>query len=204
MTRVSGKPLKSCLRTANQVTAEALESIADAVIAVMERYWLADGGLYGELNFDNILCDVSQKSLSFVDPGSLEKVFLCDTVSRHWYPASRDLAYLLYDIETSVRATIGNPGARQRQKCLAEKILRAFVKRTGPGYWNQCLLDEIGACAQMHLKRIRASWSPRGIWRLFVRQTASRSIDEILGRLRSDAVVPMTGSRAECTAGGRR
>jgi hypothetical protein len=196
MTMVPGKPLKHCLRTADPVVAAALESIADAVIAAMERYWSTDGGLYGELNFDNILCDVSRRSLSFVDPGSLDSVFRCDTVTRQWYPASRDLAYLLFDIETSIRKTIGNPGARHRRKWLAEKILRAFVLRNGPDYRTQCLLDEIGACARMHLKRIEASWSPRGIWRLFVRQTASHRIDQILGRLRSDAVVPMTGSHA--------
>jgi hypothetical protein len=204
MTMVPGRPLTHCLRTAGQVTAESIESIADAIVVVMERFWQADGGLYGELNFDNILCDVSRKRLSFVDPGSLEKVFLCDTVTKHWFPASRDLAYLLYDTETSVRTTIGNPGARQRQKRLAEKILRAFMKRAEHGYRNEYLLDEIGGCARMHLNRIKASWSPRGIWRSFVKQTASRSIDQTLGRLKSDAVVSMTVSPAECIAGSKR
>jgi hypothetical protein len=201
MTKVPGKPLKSCLRTSGQVDAQTLESIADAVIAVMESYWLVEGGLYGELNFDNILCDVSRRHLSFVDPGSLEKAFRCDTIPRHWFPASRDLAYLLYDIETSIRTTIGNPGARQRQKNLAEMLLRTFAKRIGPGYRTECLLDEIGACARVHLQRIRTSWSPRGIWRHFVRRTASRSINEILGRLRSDALAHANGSCADAMLG---
>ena len=91
MTMVHGKPLKHCLRTGDEFTPEVLESIADAVIAAMDRFWRSDGGLYGELNFDNVLCDVPRGQSHLLMPGGLDERFFCDTVSRNWYPASRDL-----------------------------------------------------------------------------------------------------------------
>jgi hypothetical protein len=203
MTLVPGMPLKDCLCTGDAHTADVLDSIADAMIAAMDGFW-SHGGLYGELNFDNILCDVPGRTISFVDTGGRDELILCDVVSRNWYPASHDLGYLLYDIETSLRTFIRNPGARLRQLYLVEQILRSYVKKTELGYSAQDLLDEIGACARLHLTRIRGAWSPGGAWRLFVRKNASRGIDQILARLKSDAVVPMAGVCGEYAAGGVR
>ena len=69
---------------------------------------------YGDLSFNNILCDVVVKSLSFVDPGGQENGLHCDVTGR-WYPASHDLAYLLYDTGATVKDTLGNPRARWRK-----------------------------------------------------------------------------------------
>jgi O-antigen/teichoic acid export membrane protein len=187
MTMVPGRSLNSFLETADQVTIAELESIAHAVGAALERYWLIDSQLHGDLNFDNILCDVVARSLSFVDPGVVENTALCNGVSRDWYPASRDLAYLLFDTSVSLKKTIGNPAARRRQEWLLERVLRAFMKGIVPAGKKHCLLDEIQACVQMQLKGLRVSWSPRGMWRLFLKRTASRRIGLILGRLRADA-----------------
>jgi len=186
MTMVPGRSLNSCLGTASQLTMETLESIADTVIAVMERCWSIDAQMHGDFNFDNILCDLDSRSLSFVDPGVRENAFLCDGATRQWYPASRDLAHMLYETAVGVKRTIGNPSFRQRQRCLAESVVRAFTKRVAPADHKNRLLDEIHACTQIHLECLQPSWTPRGLWRILVRQLATRRIDKLLARLRTE------------------
>ena len=186
MTMLPGRPLTSCLETGGPLTAEALESIARAVVAAMERYWSIDGRTHGDLNFDNILCDVETRSLSFVDLGVLESAYLCDGVARRWFPASRDLAYLLYDTGVGVKKLFGHPGVRRRRQELAERVLRAFVENVGAGADRRGLLDEIEACVWVHLNGLRASWSVRGMWHVLLRRMSSRRIDGILQRTMHD------------------
>jgi O-antigen/teichoic acid export membrane protein len=184
MTLVPGTPLNVCLESPGAVAPEALASIAGAVVAALERCWSLDGQIHGDLNFDNVLCDVAARSLSFVDPGALEADVLCDGVCRAWYPASRDLAYLLFDTGVTVKRTFGRPGVRRRQHSLAEGVLRAFLKQVGPEQQEQ-LLDEIQACVEVHLSRVRVSRGPRGIWHRVVKRIASRRIHGMLTRLRA-------------------
>lgn len=188
MTMVPGRSLNCCLET--EGTPEMIDSMAQAVAGAMERYWSVDSQIYGDANFDNILCDRSSRSLSFVDPGVLASAFLCDSVSRRWYPASRDLAYMLYDTEVAVKRNLGNPLARQRQQWLVEGVLRAFLQRIGSAAEQVRVLDEIESCARVYLNGLQGSWSPRGLWRVILRQIASRRIDTLLGRLRADAGGP--------------
>jgi O-antigen/teichoic acid export membrane protein len=133
MTLVPGRSLNACLETIDQVPGEALEPIARAIVAALERCWSSDEQAHGDLNFDNILCDVPGRSLSFVDPGVIESDAHCAGVSRKWYPASRDLAYLLYDSGVTVRRTFGQRGARQRQQGLVERVLRVFLLKVRSG-----------------------------------------------------------------------
>jgi O-antigen/teichoic acid export membrane protein/Ser/Thr protein kinase RdoA (MazF antagonist) len=187
MTMVPGRPLKALLESTDQVTTETLESTAHAVVGAMERLWAFDARIHGDFNFDNVLCDLASKSLSFVDPGVVEQAVVCAGVAKRWYPASRDLAYLLFDMGVSLKRTMGNPAARRRLEWLTEKILRAYLKRISLVAEQHCLLDEIQACAQEHLKMLQVSWSPRGLWRRFLRRRASRRINRLLDSLRADA-----------------
>jgi hypothetical protein len=184
MTMVPGRPLTSLLDDADNVTPEVLDSVPRAVVAAMERCWSA-GQLHGDLNFDNILCDIANRGLSFVDLGlPTNSLLFDDDVPRRWYPASHDLAYMLYDTGTRVKSTIGNPKARLRQQLFAESILRAFIETIGPFEEKQRLLDEIEACVRVFLKSLRPS-SPRELWRMIVKKIAARRIDAILLRLKA-------------------
>jgi O-antigen/teichoic acid export membrane protein len=187
MTMVPGRPLTSLLDDADNVTPEVLDSVPRAVVAAMERCWSV-GQLHGDLNFDNILCDIANRGLSFVDLGlPTNSPFFDDDIPRRWYPASHDLAYMLYDTGTRVKSTIGNPKARLRQQLFAESILRAFIETIGPFEEKQRLLDEIEACVRVFLKslqRLRPS-SPRELWRMIVKKIAARRIDAILLRLKA-------------------
>jgi O-antigen/teichoic acid export membrane protein len=187
MTAVPGRSLKTWLESPGQVPAHELGTIAEAVVAAMEYYWSSDGQIHGDLDFGNVLCDLGGRSLSFVDPGVFVEDFLCEGVSKRWYPASRDLAYLLYDAVVTVKRTFGNPGARQRQQELVEAVLRVFLNRLDPaseGY--HAALDEIHACVRAYLDRLRAAPSPRGLWYVLLRRIALRRLDQVFGRLKAD------------------
>ncbi|MGE5611349.1 MAG: hypothetical protein ACM359_19020 [Bacillota bacterium] len=186
MTYVPGRPLNRCLDA--DVVVEELHSAGEAVVDAMERYWSAGGEIYGDLDLNNILCDFSGRNLSFVDPGIPESTYRCGSTPKSWYPASRDLAYMLFDVAASIRASMGNPRIRQRQKHFVEASLRAFLKRIDSKIEAQRFLDEIHLCTGVHVKRINVSWSPIGLFRLIVRQTASRCVDDMLRRLKVGAV----------------
>ncbi|HEX2972010.1 MAG TPA: hypothetical protein VHP11_06735, partial [Tepidisphaeraceae bacterium] len=158
-------------------------SAGEAAIVAMERYWAAGGEIYGDLDPKNILCDFSTQSLSFVDPGMPEGTYHCFRAPREWYPASRDLAYMLFDVAASVRVSMANPGIRRRQKAFVEAGLRMFLANIGSEVEKQKLLEEIQACTQVHVGRIPVSWSPVGIFRMLVRQAAAHCVREMLGKL---------------------
>src|SRR5439155_12914702 len=105
---------------------EVLESAPRAVAAAMEKYWSL-GQLYGALSFCNILCDIEARQLSFIDVGLEADSFLCDGVAKRWYPASRDLAYMLYQTGVRVKSSILNPGAYPRQETFTYAVLRDFL-----------------------------------------------------------------------------
>jgi O-antigen/teichoic acid export membrane protein/tRNA A-37 threonylcarbamoyl transferase component Bud32 len=185
MTMVPGRPLTSLLDDADNMTPGVLDSAARAVAAAMERCWSL-GQVHGDLNIDNILCDIPNRRLSFVDLGLPRNSFpVGDDVSRCWYPASQDLAYMLYDTGVRVKSTIGNSEARLRQQLFAESTLRAFMETIGPFEEKQRLLNEIEACTRVFLESLCPSSSPRELRRMMVRRIAARRIDAILLRLRA-------------------
>ena len=190
MTRVPGVSINSNLETPCRLSGECLDPVAAAVVAALERYWSIEGQVHGDLNFDNILCDVPGKTLSFVDPGLLSPAFLCETAPDRWYPASRDLAYLLYDTGVSVKRTFGSSGTRRRQHFLVERVLRAFAQTAGSIRERHDLFDEIEACVRIHLNRLEVAWSIRGAWHAILKRIAARRIDRILTRLRTETGVP--------------
>jgi O-antigen/teichoic acid export membrane protein len=186
MTMVPGRKLNLLLDTGDHVTPEVLESASQAVAAAMERFWSIDSQLHGDLNFDNILCDIVGRDLSFVDLGAPENCFFYDGVTKHWYPSSYDLAYMLFDTGVAVKDTIGRRGALLRRQMFAHGVLRAFIETIGPFEEKQRVLDEIHSCAREHLKTLDRSWSPRGLWCVLLKQIASRRIDVMLGRLKAE------------------
>jgi hypothetical protein len=187
MTEIPGTMLSLCLETGDNVTPEVLESVPRAVVTAMETCW-SMGQLHGDLHLDNILCDIVNKDLSFIDPGVPTNFFsLGDNITKRWYPASHDLGFLLFNTAVRVTSTIGNPGARLRQHIFAKNVLRVFIETIGPFEDKQALLDEIHACARAHLRGLDLSLSPRGLWHLVLRPVTFHRIDRVIARLRTDA-----------------
>jgi O-antigen/teichoic acid export membrane protein len=193
MTGVPGEMLSLCLETGDNLTPEVLESMPRAVVAAMETCWSL-GQLHGDLHIDNILCDIVNRDLSFIDLGvPANSYFPCNDVTKRGYPASHDLAFMLFNTGVRVTSTIGKPGACLRQQMFAESVLRVFIETIGPFEEKQWLLDEIEACARAHLKSLDLSLSPRGLWHVLLRRVASRRTDRLLARLRTDLGVPSDG-----------
>lgn len=184
MTAVPGRPLRSLLAREGMLPAKVVASVAQATLGVLKQYWLTQEQIYGDLNLSNVLCDPAGRTLAFVDPGMPHPMCRCEGVGRRCYPASRDLAYLLYGIAASVKSSLGCPGRRRREREVAEMMIGNLLGALTPD-GRETLLREIAGCAQVHLEsHLRGSWSVAGLWRVVLRKLASRSVRESLERLR--------------------
>ena len=183
---VTGKPLSSWLDHGN-MPPEVFQSLPHAIIAAMNRFW-SNGLLHGDLTLDNILCDVGARNLSFVDAGMRRTCPFDDDLGSRWEPPSHDLAHMLYDTAVSVLSTIVSPVACFRRRMFAEGVVRAFVETIGSLEARRSQLEEIRACARLHLMDLhRGSWSLRGLYHVLQRQIGSRRIDRLIAGLRTSA-----------------
>ncbi len=184
MTRVPGRTLSWHLARGRGPTPEVLESVARAIDSCLRRYWCGEPRLYGDLILNNVLCDLPSRTLSLVDPGMPERFYLCENAPSCWYPASRDLGFLLFWTASLIRPSIAHPVLHARQKRMATRIVRAFLDGLGTETQRRDATAEIEACARLHLGRIRVSASPGGLWRHFVQRAATRTIERMLQDLR--------------------
>lgn len=190
MDKVPGEPLQSLLAD-GRVTDDTIVSIARVLGIALRRYWSAAGRIYGDFNLDNVLCDPNARVISLVDPGMPERAFDCPTAARRWYPASRDLAYVLFDTATAIRSSLLKPGLRRRQWALVTALLRDTIRSLADRSDQRVsLLDEIRACCDAHLDRIQVPFSPRGLGRRLVRFAAAVRMTRLLGRLTDELVPP--------------
>jgi len=190
MTVVPGRRLELCLKTGDNLTPDALETMPRAVVAAMTRFW-SMGELHGDLHIENVLCDLTARELSFIDAGVPVSTFvLCDNLTKRWYPASYDLGYMVYNTSIRLRSTIGNSAARFRQQDLVKRILRIFLETVATSDQKQELLDEIEVCARAHLKSLQLTWSLSGLWHVLLRRVASRYISTIISILRTQERIP--------------
>jgi tRNA A-37 threonylcarbamoyl transferase component Bud32 len=192
MTRVTGRNLELSLTTDDNST---LESAARTVVAAMKNYWSA-GQLHGDLSLRNILWDTRARTLSFVDVDVLVTTCAPDDITKEWYPASYDLAGMLYDLGVDIKNT--GRLVLLRKQMFAESVLRAFLSTIGPSQERLRLLEEVQTYAQAELSKLDFSWSMRGLYHVLQRQIASRRIDRLLAslvtsaRLSGDRQVPNT------------
>jgi hypothetical protein len=78
-----------------------------------------------------------------------------------------------------------------RRQILVESALRAHLETIGSPAERQRALDEIRACAHVHLWRVLdRSWSPRGMWHALLGYIVIRRMDSMIDRLRHDLDLP--------------
>lgn len=186
MTVVPGRELDWHLESGTSFRSDLLVSAPRAVVTALRKYW-ALGQVYGALSFANIHCDPANRELAFLDAGLETDVLLCEGVGKRWYPASRDLAYMIYQTGLRVRSGVFNRPARVRQELFTYTVLQSFVTSLGSLEEQRELLDEIQACTHVHLRALDLSWSCRGFWRVLLRWIAARRIDTFLANFRKDA-----------------
>lgn len=192
MTAVPGDPINSLLGGRRRPDPDVLNSLADASIDALEKYWAGDLRPYGDPNLKNILFDQETRTLSFVDPGLPEEVYRCDDAPGRWYPASRDIAFLLYWTAVTVKSSLGRPHFQRRREQFAARMLEAALAKLGSSIERHSFLGEIEACTRVHLDRILLSRSPAGMWRRFVKALAARTIRAIIDGQRGGNVDPVT------------
>jgi len=185
MTAVPGKKnLKSCAATDNDLTPELLDDLGRAVVAAMQENW-SRGELHGDLGLQNVLYDIPTMQLSFIDSGTRECCIVCNDKTNPWRPAVLELGHILRDLGTDVHDMTGNPIARLRRKIFTESALRAFLEPIVSLEERQRTLDEIRACAQVHLSKVlEPSWSLRGLLRRPLTRFAVHRMNTVLAGLK--------------------
>jgi hypothetical protein len=161
-----------------------LDSAARAIVGVLRPYWAA-GRLHGDLSLRNILWDPADRVLSLIDVDASAGVSVRDGVSREWYPASLDLAGVLYDVGTDIRTADRRVVSRKRM--FAESVLLAFLTTLDAPEEKRRLIEEVRAFARAELEALDLPWSPRGLYRLLQRHVATRRIDRLLARVLASA-----------------
>jgi O-antigen/teichoic acid export membrane protein len=178
MTMTAGLQICQSLVRDSDPSPGMLDSAARAIVTVMRPYW-ADGCLHGDLSFRNILWDRAGRVLSLidVDPTAVAR----NGVPNEWYPASLDLAGVLYDVATDIR-TFDRRVASSKWM-FAESVLSAFLTTMRAPEEKRRLIEEIRACARAELETLCLPWSLRGLYHLIQRRVATRRIDRLLARV---------------------
>ena len=177
MTMVAGTDLNKSFVTGSGPSSDIFESAARALVTVMRPYWAA-GNLHGDLSLHNILWDPSDRVLSLVDVDTSAGGSIRDGVAKEWYPASLDLAGILYDVGTNIRTV--DPRVMSRKRIFAESVLLAFLTTVDAAEEKRRLIEEVRAFARAELEALHLPWSPRGLYRLLQQRIATRRIDRLL------------------------
>ncbi len=188
MTVVPGITLSSLLVRTGRLDRKLFESLAPAVVEAMRVYWSAENRVYGDFHLRNVLCDPATRCLSLVDPGMPGPAWLCPDAPRLWFPASRDLAYLLYYTASAVKLTLGKPVLRRRERWLATRLLDVALNTLAAPEQRGALREEIRACAAAHAAQIRPARSLAGLWRSSVRRVTARYVARVLDSLGTASV----------------
>jgi tRNA A-37 threonylcarbamoyl transferase component Bud32 len=174
MTMTPGMQIESLLRSSD-ASPEILGSAARAVVKVMRLYW-ANGCLHGDLSFRNILFDPTHRVLSLIDVDPTAGAR--DRVPSEWYPASLDLAGVVYDVATDIRAV--DRRVMSGKRMFAESVLLAYLATLRSADEKRRLVEEVRACARAELNALDLSWSPSGLYHRLQRRVATQRIDRLL------------------------
>jgi O-antigen/teichoic acid export membrane protein/tRNA A-37 threonylcarbamoyl transferase component Bud32 len=186
MSMVPGKTLSFWLEHGD-LPREVLHSLPHAVIAAVNRLW-SIGQVHGDLTLDNILCDIGARDLSFVDPGMRTICPFRDHLTRRWKPPAHDLAHTLYDAGASVLSTLVNPLAFRRKRSFAERLVRAFIATIGPSDEKRSQLEEIRACARLHLMTLGGGpYSLRKVYQRLQRLVGLLRVQKVINRVGAEA-----------------
>ena len=173
LTYISGEQLDRLLIDGTQEP--PVPSVVPRVLArSIWSYWSSTGAIIGDMNLQNIICDIPGRTIGIVDPGAPYGWFSLPMIPMRHYPISRDLGYLLYEVcSTNVKLTLRGRAAPRRRLCFVRSLLAEIMERTAdPGG----LIDEIGKCAIAHAERLNTGLSPRRCWRKVVQLGALAEI----------------------------
>jgi hypothetical protein len=204
MTQVSGKhDLKASLGVDKDLTPEMLDELGQAVVLGLRESW-SRGERHGDLALQNILYSVQTRQLSFIDPGTRECCFVCNSADSPWPSAVLELGHILRDYGTDVRDLMGKPRARLLRGIFATSALRTYLDTIDSLDAKKKGLSDIRDCSLFHLAKVlEASRLTSGICRRPLTNFVVRRIDALLEKLLEEMTVHYghikSGARCSCS-----
>ena len=193
MSLVPGHDLAQARSPHGETEQDMVISAAHSVATLMQECW-SNGQRHGDFGLRNLLFDGEQRVVSLIDPGTAISCGTCCGARCHGNPATADLGHHLTDLVTDVSDITGGSASRGKRQLFAETLL-LHVLGEWPAADRPVLLAAIRASVETHLaEKLHPGLSPRGIWHLFIRQTANRRLLAIIERLAVAAATP--GTRA--------
>jgi tRNA A-37 threonylcarbamoyl transferase component Bud32 len=184
MTHVPGRKLVACL-SASACDAVAGHPAMPGIAAALTTMWTR-GQSHGDLTIENILCDESTRSISFVDCGPKSE---CSAyaIARHWRDlAVHDLAHLLAHEGETLLAAWAGPKSRQQRQLFVESVIRTTLALESSYTARTTFLSALGHCARAHLNEPITLYRRHGLWRALKRNVALRRMSAILSRLEQE------------------
>lgn len=163
MTRVPGTTLARALTEPGLTARLDLETAAAAVADAMIEVWCS-GQWHGDLTIENILCDRSARTLSFVDGGGKAECGKFQQNGVVWPAAVHDLAHLIVHEGETLATTWMSRRARRGRKRFIEGVLNRVIKR-GPQQTRSEFLASVDRCVRAHLQQVETFRGPYGLWR---------------------------------------
>jgi hypothetical protein len=165
----------------------------------MQQCW-STGERHGDLGLPNILFDLENKEVSFIDAGTV--CHICNDCTNVLAPA-REIGHFLDDVATDLNGLIGRSPVCISKEIFVEHFLLATIESLGLRDHRRRFLSEIWFWAQQHqamdLERdwfwaqqqpsryLDVSWSIRAAWFRFVKQVATYRIRWILKRVEAQS-----------------
>lgn len=182
MTRVPGTPVGSLLEHGG-LPSEVIASLAPAIVQAMRHFW-SRGRTHGDLTLDNILCDPTARTLSFVDPG-MRTACPFQHVPAVWSADTHDLAHMLQDVVGALLHSALHPVGWTRKSKFAEMVVEAFVRASGPEE-RQLALQDLLICTRQHLDAAYPrTRSATELYRIVQRWRGRVRLQSMLARVRS-------------------
>jgi O-antigen/teichoic acid export membrane protein len=184
MTQVAGKhDLRASLGVDQDLTPEILNELGQAVVLGLKESW-SRGERHGDLALQNVLYSVQTRQLSFIDPGTRECCFVCNSTDSLWTSAVLELGHILRDYGTDVRDLMGKPRARLLRGIFTTSAMRTYLNTIGSLDAKKKALNDIRDCSHFHLAKVlEASRLTRGFWRRPLTYFVVRRIDALLEKL---------------------
>jgi hypothetical protein len=186
MTVVPGQSISLCASRTHVVGSGVLIDAARTFAMTMERYW-STGQRHGDLNLGNVLFDIEEKTISFIDAGTGADCRVCSDRIKYPSGAVTDIAHLLFEIASDMKNLVRGQAASMYNEMFVQHVLRAMISHMRSQEDRRLFRDHVWACVQDHITdKLDLSWSHDGVRNRLVKRVALRRIRYILDVVVSD------------------
>jgi O-antigen/teichoic acid export membrane protein len=187
MTAARGRQIEYYASRCDSSISKTLIDAARTCALAMQQCW-AIGQRHGDLWLANILLDLENKEISFIDAGTIEACSICNDGTN--VRTAREIAHLLCQDATDISGLFGRSAVRTAKEAFVEHFLLATIENVDVPEERQVILNEIWFWAKRHLQPyLGTSWSIQVIWFRFVYQVATYRIRWLLKRLETQSKV---------------